>query len=106
MEPAPDSDAPALLGPERVAALAADLPQWTVVDGRLLRRELRFDDFAGALAFVNAVGAEAEARNHHPDLQLGWGRVQVEFTTHDAGGLTEADSIMAARVDALLDASS
>ncbi len=50
---------------------------------------------------MNSVGAEAEALGHHPDLVLGWGRVEVSLTTHDAGGLTEADFVLAARIDRL-----
>jgi len=90
-----------LLPPERVADHAGLLPAWTVPGGRRLRRELRLPDFAAALAAVNAIGRLAEQQGHHPDLELGWGRVAVAFTTHDAGGLTEADFIMAARIDTL-----
>ncbi len=91
-----------LLPPERVTQLAALVPSWALQSGGRLRRELRFPDFAAALACVNAVGQLAESLGHHPDLELGWGRVAVSFTTHDAGGLTEADFISAARIDALL----
>jgi 4a-hydroxytetrahydrobiopterin dehydratase len=47
---------------------------WSEVDGAL-QREFRFPNFAEALAFVNRVGELAEAENHHPDIELGWGRV-------------------------------
>jgi 4a-hydroxytetrahydrobiopterin dehydratase len=48
---------------------------------------------------VNRVGALAEEEGHHPDLHLGWGRVGVVLWTHAAGGLTENDFILAARID-------
>ena len=89
------------LTPKLRAPLAAQVPAWRVVRGKELRREFRFKDFATALAFVNRIGAQAEAQGHHPDLELGWGRVAVSLSTHDVGGLSEADFILAARIDRL-----
>lgn len=73
---------------------------WSLRDGRLVKR-YAFPDFAQALAFVNAVGAEAEAVGHHPDIALGWGRVELSLTTHDIGGLAECDFVLAARCERL-----
>ena len=84
---------------EALAPLAAELPDWEVVDGHHLRRQFRFPDFARALALVNAIGTEAEAQGHHPDLELSWGRVTVTWFTHAIDGLAEADFVMAARTD-------
>lgn len=69
-----------------------------------IRRQFRFPDFLHALAFVNALGFIAENENHHPDLELGWGRCLVRFSTHDVGGLSLNDFICAAKTDALLGA--
>jgi len=41
----------------------------------------------------------AEAMNHHPDISFGWGYVNITLTTHDAGGITEKDHALAARID-------
>ena len=57
--------------------------------------------FADALAYVNAVGALAEEMNHHPDIDIRWNRVTLRLSTHDAGGLTQADLELARRIDAL-----
>lgn len=65
-----------------------------------LVRRYRFDDFLGAIAFVNRIAPVAESEGHHPDLVVGWGRVEVVLWTHAAGGLTENDFILAARIDA------
>jgi len=89
------------LTPEQIAPLAAQVPGWQVVDGHHLHREFRFPDFKTALAFVDAIGAEAEAQGHHPDLELAWGRVGVTLYTHKIDGLAEADFVMAARIDRL-----
>ena len=71
---------------------------WTV-DGHHLTRTFTFPDFRQALAFVNRVGAVAEAEGHHPDLSLTWGRVDVKTYTHKIDGLTESDFILAAKID-------
>lgn len=76
------------------------LDGWELRDGAL-RKHFGFDDFGGALAFVNRVGGAAEAADHHPDLALGWGYVDVAWVSHDAGGVTERDTQMAARCDEL-----
>jgi 4a-hydroxytetrahydrobiopterin dehydratase len=69
---------------------------WQEVDGAL-RREFRFPDFARALAFVNRVGELAEAENHHPDVELGWGRVLLRWRTHSAAAITDRDRQLAER---------
>jgi 4a-hydroxytetrahydrobiopterin dehydratase len=68
---------------------------WDEVDGAL-QREFRFSNFAEALAFVNRVGALAETENHHPDIELGWGRVLLRWRTHSADEITDRDREMAA----------
>ena len=84
-----------------IAPLAEQLPGWIVIEGHHLQRGYAFGDFKQALAFVNAVGAEAEAQGHHPDLELAWGRVGVKLFTHKIDGLARADFIMAARIEGL-----
>lgn len=69
--------------------------------GDTIVRVVKSDDFAGSLAFVNAVGALAEARNHHPDIAISWATVTLTLTTHAAGGLTQADLDLAAAIDEL-----
>lgn len=61
-----------------------------------------FPDFAKALAFVDAVGALAETHDHHPEIDLRWGRVVLAIASHDVGGLTERDRSFAAAVDPLV----
>jgi 4a-hydroxytetrahydrobiopterin dehydratase len=74
---------------------------WQVVDGHHLHKRFRFADFPQALAFVDAIGQLAERVNHHPDLCLGWGYTEVTLWTHKIGGLSEADFVFAAKVEAL-----
>ncbi len=55
--------------------------------------------FADAIAFVVRIGFFAEAKDHHPDLDIRWRKVRVLFTTHDVGGLTDWDFELAAAID-------
>jgi 4a-hydroxytetrahydrobiopterin dehydratase len=78
-----------------------DGSQWAREDDEIVR-EWKFDDFAAAMAFVNQVAEVAEEANHHPDILLhGWNKVRLSLTNHSAGGLTEADFEIAARLDGL-----
>jgi 4a-hydroxytetrahydrobiopterin dehydratase len=74
---------------------------WTAVGEHHLEKEFRFPDFRSALGFTNRVGELAEAVNHHPDIYLAWGKVKVTIWTHKIGGLSEADFVLAAKVDSL-----
>ena len=94
---------PPLAG-EKLAALHEELGGgWRVIDGHHLEKEYTFPDFSSALSFVNRVGALAEEQDHHPDLELGWGRAKVLIWTHKIEGLTESDFVFAAHCDALED---
>ena len=67
-----------------------------------LERELTFEDFPAAIAFVNRLAELAEAENHHPDIAISYRRVTIRWTTHSAGGITDRDRELAARTDELL----
>jgi 4a-hydroxytetrahydrobiopterin dehydratase len=69
------------------------------VDGHQLEKAYSFPDFATALAFANRIGAAAEEQNHHPDLLVGWGKVQVTLWSHDVDRLTARDFALAAAID-------
>ncbi len=89
---------------EQAAPLLAQLDGWQVEDagGHLqLARAFRFPDFMAAVDFVNRITPIAEAEGHHPDLLVTWGRVRVQLWTHAAGGLTENDFVLAAKIDRL-----
>jgi 4a-hydroxytetrahydrobiopterin dehydratase len=64
-----------------------------------LERELTFEDFPAAIAFVNRLAELAEAENHHPDIAISYRRVTVRWTTHSEGGITQRDRQLAARTD-------
>lgn len=72
---------------------------WQLIDNHHLTKHFKFPDFKSALSFTNQVGAIAEAQNHHPDIELGWGKVVVTIYTHKIDGLTESDFVFAAKVE-------
>ena len=87
---------------EELEALHRELGNdWRVVDGHHLEKEYAFDNFRQALDFTNKIGELAEEVNHHPDLKLGWGYVEVSLWTHKIDGLSEADFVWAAKADQL-----
>lgn len=81
----------------------AELPAWTI-RGELLQAVWGFPDFASALAAAVRVGMLAEKADHHPNLEVGWGRLGVRLTTHSAGGLTLKDVELAAAIQRTLGA--
>jgi 4a-hydroxytetrahydrobiopterin dehydratase len=79
-----------------------DLQGWTVVerDGHLqLTRTIKFKGFLPGVEVVNKIAKIAEDEGHHPDLHLSYGSLRVDLWTHAAGGLTENDFILAAKID-------
>ena len=81
-------------------ALLASVDGWQLAGDRI-RKHLRFADFRAAMAFVAAMAELAEAEGHHPDFCVHYTVVDVEIWTHAAGGLTENDFILAAKIDRL-----
>lgn len=76
-------------------------PGWEAIDNHHLYRAYKFPDFKQALAFVNKVGAIAEQQQHHPDIVLGWGKVEITTYSHDVNGLTNRDVKLAAAINGL-----
>jgi len=96
-------DTPPLASP-RVQALLTELhADWTSDDaGAEISRTFRFGNYYQTMAFVNALAWIAHAEDHHPDIEVGYNRCLVRYSTHAIGGLSENDFICAARIDALL----
>ncbi|MFZ2150281.1 MAG: 4a-hydroxytetrahydrobiopterin dehydratase [Minisyncoccia bacterium] len=65
-----------------------------------ISKEYKFQDFIGAVNFVNHVAEIAESEGHHPDIKINYNKVLLELSTHAIGGLSENDFILAAKVDA------
>ena len=83
-----------------IKPLLVQIDDWQAAEGNRLEKRYKLKNFASALELVNRIGAIAEEQNHHPDILLAWGRVQVTIWTHKINGLTESDFIFAAKCDA------
>jgi 4a-hydroxytetrahydrobiopterin dehydratase len=102
IKPLPEGT-PALAGAQ-LAALVEELHaaggKWAT-DNNKLRKTFVFPDFKSALRFVDAVGAMADEVDHHPDVELSWGKATIQIWTHTVGGLAEIDFVFAARCEKL-----
>ncbi len=82
------------LSPDTIQQALDALPDWTVREGKL-HREFQFPDFNEAFGFMTAVALYAERRDHHPEWFNVYNRVVVDLSTHDVGGISQADVDMA-----------
>jgi pterin-4a-carbinolamine dehydratase len=86
--------------PEDVARqrIASSLPRWSVEDGQLVRT-YRTGDWRRTNLLAGAIAFLAEAAYHHPDLEVGFPKLTVRLTSHDAGGITERDLELARLIE-------
>jgi 4a-hydroxytetrahydrobiopterin dehydratase len=83
-----------------LAAALEALPGWKVESGKL-HREYKFPDFVHAFGFMATAAIAIEAMEHHPEWSNVWNRVVVDLTTHDAGGITAKDILLAEKLEEL-----
>ncbi len=88
------------LAKPKIEAALAKLPGWSVVKGKL-HREYKFADFIHAFGFMATAAVAIEAMGHHPEWFNVYQTVKVDLTTHDAGGITEKDLKLAAKLEAI-----
>ena len=86
---------------EPLNTMLRQTPQWTLVGGEKIVREVAFKNYAQTLAFVNRVAELAQAENHHPEIAFTYNKCRLELQTHAIGGLSENDFILAAKIDEL-----
>ena len=70
-------------------------------EGKEIRKTFEFSDFIHAMGFVNSVALLAEKANHHPDIDIRWGKITLSLSTHSEGGLTEKDFALARAIERL-----
>jgi 4a-hydroxytetrahydrobiopterin dehydratase len=89
-----------VLSPSELSATLAELPGWTIQEGKL-HRQFQFPSFVEAFGFMSSLALVAEAMGHHPEWFNVYNRVTIDLTTHDAGGITQKDVALARRASAL-----
>ena len=91
---------PSRMTDEEIRNDLAKVPGWEVLDGKL-HRSFKFKDFSRAFGFMSSLALVAEARNHHPEWSNVYNRVVIDWSTHDAGGITALDFELAAAASEL-----
>ena len=89
------------LSEDEINTALAGVSGWAVNDKGELNKKFKFENFAGALEFVNKVGEIAEKHDHHPDILFGWGYAEISLITHDRNGLTDFDFAVAKEIDGI-----
>ena len=93
---------PPLKGKDLLSFMKEISEDWNLVKEHHLEREFNFPNFQEAWDYLNKVAQMSEQQDHHPDIELSWGRVKVIIWTHKIDGLTESDFVFAAKCDDLL----
>lgn len=83
-----------------IAQLLKDLTGWSRKGG-VISKTYQFKNYYQAVAFVNATAWISNRADHHPDIVLGYNQCEVNYTSHDVGGLSGRDFVCAAKVDSL-----
>ena len=96
--------APECLRRDEVEAGLAMLHGWSV-RGDALVADYQLRSFRDAVAFTAEIADVADQLDHHPEWRVAYRRVEVSTTTHDAGGLTRLDLLLATQVSAVAAAS-
>ena len=91
-----------VLSPSQRLELQTQLQGWSIVEGHHLQKRWSFKNFAKPLKFVLAISELAEKEGHHPNINFGWGYVELTLWTHAINGLSRNDFVLAAKIDNLL----
>jgi 4a-hydroxytetrahydrobiopterin dehydratase len=91
------------LTPPQTKHLMSQVPDWSFDEAAMrITRSFQFKDYYETIAFVNAIAWISHREDHHPDLEVGYNRCVVHYSTHAVKGLTENDFICAAKVNGLV----
>jgi len=82
--------------------ITTSLPDAWSLDGDEIVRTVTFDAYLDGVGFAAGVAGLAEDAFHHPELTIGYKEVEVRLTSHEAGGVTDADIALAERIEGLL----
>ena len=85
-----------------IAQKLAALKGWKR-EGNAITKEFVRSGFTEATQFIAELAPVADAMDHHPDVELyRYKRVKIILTTHSAGGITQNDFDLAAKIDTLV----
>ena len=90
-----------LLSSNEITKALSNLSDWNVHDGQI-KSEFIFSNFVEALSFIVKIGVLAEKADHHPEIWNVYNRVSITLSTHDAGGITDKDIMLASEITNLI----
>ena len=79
-----------------------NLKNWELKDKKIIKK-IKFQSYMNSIDFINILATISEELNHHPDMNVGWCMIEISFTSHDKGGVTNDCIKMAKIVESLLD---
>lgn len=88
------------LSDEQIKTELTELSGWSVINGKL-HKDFVFDDFVEAFGFMTRAAIHIEKMNHHPEWFNVYNKLSVDLTTHDAGGITQNDIVLARTLNSL-----
>lgn len=88
------------LSDEQIKTELSGLSGWSVVNGKL-HKDFVFDDFVEAFGFMTRAAIHIEKMNHHPEWFNVYNKISVDLVTHDAGGITQNDIVLARTLNSL-----
>tara|TARA_Y100001978_G_C23400809_1_gene294528 strand:- start:210 stop:494 length:285 start_codon:yes stop_codon:yes gene_type:complete len=92
---------PYLLKEEEIKELAAKIPDWDI-NPNYIERNITFQNFIEAFSFMTKVALLAEKYNHHPNWENVYSQVRIKLSTHDLGGISSLDHVLASEINNLL----
>jgi len=93
---------PYLLKEEEIKELAAKIPGWEIYP-TYIERNIIFQNFVDAFSFMTRVALLAEKYNHHPNWENVYSQVKIKLSTHDLGGISSLDHVLASEINKLLE---
>ena len=90
------------LSADQIKIMLTAIPGWDVKDNKEIAKTFNFKNYYETMAFVNATAWISHREDHHPDLEVGYNKCRVRYSTHSVGGLSENDFICAAKIDSMM----
>ena len=87
-----------LLPKTEIKAQLKTMKNWHF-ENKTIRKEFNFQTYMDSIAFINQLAEISEKNNHHPDMYIGWCKINLTLTSHDYGGVTKACITMAKAAD-------
>jgi 4a-hydroxytetrahydrobiopterin dehydratase len=76
------------------------LPGWAR-RGDALVKTFTFRKFSEGIDFVQKTAKAADKADHHPDIDIRYTKITFSLSTHDSGGITDANLTLASTIEGI-----